>query len=129
VFIDCRHDVPVFLGFISDVLEILGVVSNKLPRTRSRCAIAIESIETPAVRSDPEHAGRVLEEGPDPVVTQAVRIVRVVLVHCETVPVILVESVVGAKPHEALAILEDAVHGTVRESVFNRDALETEAVF
>ena len=57
---DCLDDVPELLGFIGDVLEIVGVVSRKLPRTRPRCAVAIKLRPPPYVptQSTPEESSK-----------------------------------------------------------------------
>ena len=48
------------------------------------------------------------------------------LVHGKAVAVVLVEPIAGAKPHEAIAILEDAVDGAVGEPLFHGDAVKPE---
>ena len=52
---------------------------------------------------------------------QAVRVVRVVFEHGETVSVILVQPVPSAKPHKALSVLENTVDAALRKPLFHRD--------
>jgi len=62
------------------------------------------------------------------VVTQAVRLIRIVVVDYKAGAVIHVEPVFRAKPYESLAVLQNAIHRAVGEALFDRDTLEPEAL-
>jgi hypothetical protein len=105
--------VPEFLRFVGDVLKIILVVTGELPGT------TIEPVQT-TTRSNPENARRIFEERYDPVIVQTRRIVWIVLVNRNTIPIIFIQPIIRAKPHEALTVLENAVDCAVGESVFYR---------
>jgi hypothetical protein len=57
----------------------------------------------------------------DLLVTQAVGVAQVVLLQGKVVAVVPIEPIVGAQPHESLAVLEDAVHRAVREAALSME--------
>jgi hypothetical protein len=116
MLVDGPDNVPEFLRFVGNVLKVFCVIASELS------GATVKSVETAAIRPYPQHASRVLEEGPDLVAAQAARIILVVPVRGEAVAVILVEPIVGAKPHKTIAILEDAVHSAMGEPVLDGDA-------
>jgi hypothetical protein len=91
-------------------------------------ALAIESIQSSAQSPNPEHPGSILIDGPDPVVAYAAGVLRIVLVDRKGIAIVLVQPVFRAKPHEPFAILEYAEHCVLRETLFDRDTLEPEAL-
>ena len=79
----------------------------------------------PTQRGHPQPIFMVFADVRNLVVQETVRrIVQVWLQRPEPVSVIFVETIVGAEPHEPLAILEDAVHRIVRQSIVHRQVLE-----
>ena len=88
----------------------------------------VKSMQTAAMRTDPNHTRFILVQRSDDVVAQTVGVVRVMLVYLEVVTVILVQSVLRANPQEAPAILQNGVDGILGESLFNADALDLEII-
>lgn len=64
-------------------------------------------------------------QGQDGIEAEAVRIVRVVLVDDEVVTVVAIETILCAKPQEALPVLEHGKYGILREAVIQPQSLET----
>jgi hypothetical protein len=116
MLVDGPDNVPEFLRFVGNVLKVFCVIASELS------GATVKSVETAAKRPYPQHASRVLEQRPNTVVAQAVEIIRVVLVCHETVAIVPIEPIVGAKPHETIAILQDAVHSAMGEPVLDGDA-------
>ena len=71
---------------------------------------------------------RVFKERRDQVVAEGVRVFRVVSVYGEAVTIIAVQTILGAEPHEAVAILEDASDRAVREALLDGETSETDSV-
>src|SRR5882757_7857728 len=74
---------------------------------------AIEYLVTPY----PQQAGAVLEQRGDPRSGETVRPQRIVHIHFEFIPVIAVEAILGAKPHESPVVLDDLGDAGLRKSV------------
>jgi hypothetical protein len=92
--------------------ERVGVIRvMEVARTARGCGV--ESIH-PGVGGNPEIAVIILHQILNEVGAQAARVVRVVLVDDEAVPVIAIEAVSGGKPHEAAAILQNVDHVALR---------------
>ena len=65
----------------------------------------IEAIEPAEVRPDPDKTSLVLEDDSDRVVGEAVGITGVVQIGLKAVPIVTIESTVGAKPEEPVVVL------------------------
>jgi hypothetical protein len=59
------------------------------------------------------------------IVADAVAVCRIIPVHCHLVAIVFIQSVAGAKPHESPAVLENAFHGTIRETLFIAQVFES----
>ena len=94
------NDIPELLRFVGQVLKIAGIIMGKFP------SISIEPVETTSIGSDPECPSRIFEEGPDPIMADAERIIWIVFVNGEAITIVLVKPIVSSKPHEALAVLK-----------------------
>ena len=64
----------------------------------------------------------------DPVGAQAVGIASIVLIDPEFVAVVAVQPILRAKPHEAMAVLDDAVDRALGEAVFDGEAPELDSL-
>jgi len=123
-----EHARPVFVNYpdivVAQAIRIIGIVSvvDKSPIP------SIESIKPSAISPNPEHARPVLVNRPDSIASQAIGILRIVPIHVKLVPIIFVQSIVGAKPHEAFAVLQNAGHRTARKPLFKRNSFKFNVV-
>src|SRR5512146_1167982 len=74
---------------------------------REALTLSIEQVYTTIARPHPKPTAAVLEHGHDVAVRDRRRIERVVPENDELVPAVAIETVLGAKPHEAAPILDD----------------------
>jgi hypothetical protein len=85
----------------------LGVANHNIPaRSCKRLGRSVEFIEK-LIACDPEHAIAILEEGAYVHPTEAVGVCGIVNENLEVVAVEPVQSILRAKPHEALTALHD----------------------
>ncbi len=80
-------------------------------------------------RANPESMLAVLINTGHVTVTQAVRVFRVVFVYRHLIPVVTIQAVPSAQPHEAPMILVDGFNGAVGKAVFILDVFEVEFGF
>lgn len=99
--------VPIFFDEIdfvaADAVRIGGVVAQVF----KRLGLRVENIDA-GVGADPNLAIRCFANGGGQVVAQTFRIVLVVLVFFEVLPVEAVQAVEGGEPHETFPILNEA---------------------
>ncbi len=79
-------------------------------------------------RADPEHAVRVFIEGHDGIVAKAVGIVRIVTVYCERVAIVSVQAILGAKPHESLAVLHNGGYRVLGKAILCSQSIKMNSV-
>ena len=78
----------------------------------------IEFIDASAIGSKPDHTGGVFNYGDYKVVTDTMRVFRVMLVNFELVAIETVQSILGPEPYKALFVLQDTGDDTLGESLF-----------
>ena len=85
-----------------------------------------ESVEPASFGADPDIAGGVLEQRPDPAGRQRGRVLWVVTEHGEVVAVVPVQPILGAEPQEPLTVLKHRVHRFLGQPVFDGQMPETD---
>jgi hypothetical protein len=88
--------------------------------------IAIIDIHPAGFCTHPNIAVAILENGPNVQATAAVWLAWLIPVYRNAIAVIFVETVGGAEPHEAAAILNDARYGIVGQAICNCKILKSQ---
>ncbi len=94
----------------ANTVGVAGVVSVAGKTFTSR----IEFVHPASVGGNPQVALIVLGQIHNKVGAEAARVVGVVLVYDEGVTVVAIKTVLGGKPHEALAVLQDSFNIALR---------------
>jgi hypothetical protein len=82
---------------------------------------AIVPVEAATIGSYPQVSSFILDQCSDFVVTEAVGALRIVSVHLETVPIIAIQALLRAEPHEPQAVLKNAMDRTLGQPMLDRD--------
>ena len=91
-----------------------------------RVRLRVEPVQSSEASTDPENAVAIAVNYPDSVIAKAVRVATPI--GLEIVPVIAVQTVVGAEPQESIAILHDARDPALKRFPSNRQIDELEVV-
>jgi len=83
-------------------------------------AVAVVDAEAAAEGADPEAMEFIFQDAFYLVVRDGAGVGRVVAIDREGIAVVAVEAVLGAEPHKAIAVAEDAVHAALGEAVAGR---------
>jgi len=126
----CRHPqsslaVPAD-GFDADEPQFAWLAGRRSESPNLK-GFRIEPVES-AGCPHPEAAVRIFEDGGDGIVAQAVHVTRVLRDVHEFISVEPVQAVLGSEPHEAAAILKDAKHVALRQSLVDGQVGEHETV-
>ena len=74
----------------------------------------VQAVESSKVTADPENAIPIFVDNSDCVIAEAVGVIRVVLVGFEKVPIVAIESSIGAESHEAVVVLGDVLNAELK---------------
>ena len=74
----------------------------------------VQAVEPSKVAADPKNAIPIFVDNSDRVIAEAVGVIRVVLVGLKTVPIVAIESSIGAEPNEAVVVLGDALNAELK---------------
>ena len=108
----------VFIDYLDVIAaQTLGIIGIVLVTGKLSC-LSVESIEASTSCPDPEQACFVFVETPDEVAAQGVGIIGIFLDYSEAVAVVFVQTVFGTKPHEPLAVLQNAHNRALRQALF-----------
>ena len=114
-----EHALSIFINRAHIVVAQATSVCGNVPVVGELLRFPVESFQSAAKSSNPEHALSVFMDCSDIVVTQAIRIGRVVCIDRKAVSIVFVQSILRAEPHKPFTVLQDAVYGALRESLFN----------
>ena len=105
--------------------QAIGMVRIVL-ETREPLGSAVEAVEAAAGRAQPKRPAAVLQKRKNVVVPQRGRIQWIIFVNGHAITVVPEQPILRAKPHEALAVLQDTQNGTGRQALLPPDALKFE---
>ena len=76
----------------------------------------------------PDVAVRILDQASDMIVPQTAVIIHGMLEYLEMSPVVSVQAIFRPEPHETTAVLNDRVHGILRQAVLDVKPVEIQCL-
>ncbi len=90
--------------------------------------IWVISIKATAQSTNPERTKMVFMNCPNPIIAQAVGIIRVVPVSREVLAIVFIQAILCPKPHESVAVLKNGKRTILGETVFHCYVFESDIV-
>ncbi len=94
-------------GAVFGIMQVAGEFS----------ALRIILVQAAPIRANPEPAIRAGVERRDPGIAETLRVIRVRFIDGEVDAIVAVQAILGAQPEKTLAVLRQAVHHALRESL------------